>query len=508
MRGVSLRTTPALVAAAAALFLWASAAEAATTRVTPASGPLASKPTLVGTGFRPRKVVKIVLGRAQVAKVRANAKGKFKRRFTIPLGTSFGNKRLRASDGKRSVANKFSVTRKKPSRGSSMTASSRGHRFRLAPTAGTAGTELVLRGWRFPAGGAIDLLFAGALEEETAANGRGRFSASFDVPAGDAGRRAVVVRSAKPRLGAPFLVKDGDPPPPPPDDLGSWTPKKVMPEKVLDAGSAVLDGKLYAIAGKVPDGHQSDVHVYTPDLNSWTKGPELPGPAVENPAVVAHGGSLYAFGGSTAPFSGAKTNAARFTPGKGWEALEPMPSARAGATAQSLDGKIYVIGGMNEKGESLASVRIYDPGADEWDAGPTLNTARDNPGSAVLRDANGQRRIYVFGGRTTGGDGTLASVEYLVGGSWESRRSMPTGRRTMAVGTLNGRAQLVGGEQPTVSVNEEYDPKTNTWRTLTAVPTGRHGSAFGTINGVLYVAGGAVTKNADSDANEAFKFGG
>ena len=97
-------------------------------------------------------------------------------------------------------------------------------------------------------------------------------------------------------------------------------------------------------------------------------------------------------------------------------------------------------------------------------------------------------KLYVFGGRTRNADGTvvtatLNTVEmYDPGvGSWSARTSMPTGRRTMAVGTLNGRAQVMGGEATaeggTFPQNEEYDPATDTWRQLRQMMTPRHGTA-------------------------------
>ena len=82
----------------------------------------------------------------------------------------------------------------------------------------------------------------------------------------------------------------------------------------------------------------------------------------------------------------------------------------------------------------------------------------------------------------------------------------------MAVGTLKGRAQLIGGEPSTTPAgtfenNEEYNPATNTWRELTSMPTPRHGAAAGTIDGVIYTAGGGtVTGTSFSAANEAFSF--
>jgi hypothetical protein len=81
----------------------------------------------------------------------------------------------------------------------------------------------------------------------------------------------------------------------------------------------------------------------------------------------------------------------------------------------------------------------------------------------------------------------------------------------MVVGTLNGRGQVMGGEQTstggTFAENEEYDPTTNKWRTLQPMLTPRHGAAGGTIDGVVYVAGGGPTGGTSyTNVNEAFSF--
>ena len=125
-------------------------------------------------------------------------------------------------------------------------------------------------------------------------------------------------------------------------------------------------------------------------------------------------------------------------------------------------------------------------------------------------------KLYVFGGRTRNADGsvvngTLDTVEMYdpATGVWTTRAPMPTGRRTMAVGTLNGRAQLMGGESTstggTFPQNEEYDPVADTWRQLNPMPTPRHGTASGTIDGVVYVVGGGATAGSSfTNLNQAF----
>jgi len=301
-----------------------------------------------------------------------------------------------------------------------------------------------------------------------------------------------------------------------PVNLGCWTERLSMPEALLDAAGAALGGKLYSVAGERADAHTTHVWIYDPVGDRWTAGPDLPGPGVENTAVVADGGMLYAFGGSTESFTGAVTNAAVFDPATHeWTVLPDLPTARGGATAQAIGGKIYVIGGIGSDGASLASVDVLDPGVSgsgAWSTAAPMSTRRDNAGSAVLGG-----KLYVFGGATRDPGGyaqpRLSSVEMYdpASDSWAARAPMTTARRTMAVGTLDGRAQLIGGEvsppADAFAANEEYDPATDSWRTLTPMRTPRHGAAAATIRNAIYVAGGGRSAGSSfSTVHEAFSF--
>jgi N-acetylneuraminic acid mutarotase len=299
--------------------------------------------------------------------------------------------------------------------------------------------------------------------------------------------------------------------------VGTWTTKASLPVAILDGGGTALNGKLYFAAGKTSAGPRRTLYVYDPATNAWTTGPSLPAayPAVENPAVVATGGKLYLFGGSTGPFSGATTTAAVYDPAtNAWKMLAPMATGRGGPTAQAIGTKIYVAGGMDTTGASLATVEAYDPATNAWSAAAPMNTRRDNPGSASLGG-----KVYVFGGRTRNADGTsvsgqLATVERYdpATNTWAGRAPMPTGRRSVVVGLRNGRAQVIGGERSTTTSgtfpqNEEYDPLTNTWRSLASIPTPRHGAVAGTINGMVYVVGGGPTTGSSYSAvNQAFTY--
>jgi glucose/arabinose dehydrogenase/N-acetylneuraminic acid mutarotase len=304
------------------------------------------------------------------------------------------------------------------------------------------------------------------------------------------------------------------------EPLGIWRsglPK--APLAILDAGSAAVGGKMYMVGGKTSTAHLNSLYIYNPgdpinpNDDSWATGPALPGSGVENPAVVGLNGKLYSFGGSTAPFSGAVQNSAVFNPStNNWSSLAPMPTARGGASAQVINGDIYVIGGMNDSGASVDTVEVYDPETNTWSTTLSMSTRRDNPGAAVI-----DNKLYVMGGRTRNADGsvadgTLNTMEIYdpLTGLWEVGTSMITGRRTFAVGTIDDKIQVIGGEAPpgggsAFNQNEEYDPILEIWRSLPSIPTARHGSAFATIDDVIYVAGGGTTVGSSfTDVVEAF----
>jgi len=268
--------------------------------------------------------------------------------------------------------------------------------------------------------------------------------------------------------------------------------------------------------GKVSDReHVSTFFSFDPKRNRWKRLPDRPGPAVENPGLVSFEPNLIiAIGGSTKPFSGCTSDVHVYNiTAASWDSLPSLQIARGGASAQVYKEKIYVIGGMDNGGNSLSSVEVYDPPKRSWSFAAEMSTPRDNPGSAVLGG-----HLYVFGGRVRTKkakdiEPTLRTVESYdaTTGAWEARAPMPTGRRTMVVGTLGGKAQLMGGERtPTkgsFKANEEYDPERDQWRVLTPMLTPRHGAAGGTIEGKVYtVGGGPKGGSAYSSVTEVFQY--
>lgn len=81
-------------------------------------------------------------------------------------------------------------------------------------------------------------------------------------------------------------------------------------------------------------------------------------------------------------------------------------------------------------------------------------------------------------------------------GTWTSKPPMPTPRRSLAAGVVNGTLYAVGGVGQTATccnqlqTVEAYNPIANTWTTMAPMPTGREGLAAGVVNGILYAVGG------------------
>jgi hypothetical protein len=121
-----------------------------------------------------------------------------------------------------------------------------------------------------------------------------------------------------------------------------------------------------------------------------------------------------------------------------------MPTARAGAAAAEINGKLYVVGGTINGASTTSVLEEYDPATD----------------------------------------------------TWTSKAPMPTPRWLFTGAGVNGLLYAIGGDpgngSPQTAVNEVYDPVTDTWATDAPMPTARYGMATGVINGTVYVIGGAT----------------
>ena len=143
----------------------------------------------------------------------------------------------------------------------------------------------------------------------------------------------------------------------------------------------------------------------------WEESAPLPRP-LSNNAVAAiaedDGTFLYSFMGideskSSAGITGA---AYRYDPGRAaWAEIRPVPgAARLGATAQAVEGKIYLFGGFTVDSRlretTVPTVDIYDPRRNSYSTGAPLPVAVDDAVSGVWRN----RLIFLVGGWSGAGN--------------------------------------------------------------------------------------------------------
>ena len=89
---------------------------------------------------------------------------------------------------------------------------------------------------------------------------------------------------------------------------------------------------------------------------------------------------------------------------------------------------------------------------------------------------------------------------------WFIRADMPTGRQGLAAAEVDGVIYAIGGLSSTgyETVNEAYDPVTNSWSTKAPMLTGRFILSAAEVNGVIYAIGGMSLANDYENKNEAY----
>jgi len=211
-----------------------------------------------------------------------------------------------------------------------------------------------------------------------------------------------------------------------------------------------------------------------------------------------------------------------------WDLGAPMPDARQELATGVLNGKVYVIGGYDADAHSTRTLQVYNPTTDTWTLARPLPVAVNHNAAAVVEgklysfgagtgetfayDPNdnawftrasshyvhrGTAAVGVINGRVyvAGGEGTPSQRELEVydpvANSWTVKAPMRVPRNHTAGGVINGKFYVVGGRTgPSTSALEVYNPQTNTWSTLAPMPSARSGFAAAVMNDELWVFGG------------------
>jgi N-acetylneuraminic acid mutarotase len=172
-----------------------------------------------------------------------------------------------------------------------------------------------------------------------------------------------------------------------------------------------------------------------------------------------------------------------------WEVATPMLSPRVNIGAAAVGDKIYVIGGQDAYGQTVATVEAFNVKTNEWSRVADL----PHPLHHVAAASDGSK-VYVFGGLEGLGQTPVRSVYAFdpTTGTWEEGPAMKLSLGAAAVTFVAGKFHVLGG----VGVGQSsqlhltYDPVTKAWGEGEPLVSGRDHFVADVLDGKIFVAGG------------------
>jgi N-acetylneuraminic acid mutarotase len=213
------------------------------------------------------------------------------------------------------------------------------------------------------------------------------------------------------------------------------------------------------------------------------------------PVLATVNGKLYVLSGT----SNANSPTYEYDPATDkWTAKAPIPQGCFWASAQAVDGKIYVMGGRHPSPPQNYNY-IYDPVEDKWTKGADLLTPRSYHNAVQL---NG--KIYIMGGQN--GDGTTEWYfdEYNPAeDKWKREAQLPhSGAWYCGAAALDGKIYRIAGGGSSLTLAKDwfdmYDPETDKWTELPPFRIKLHAPAAVTYKDKIYLMGG-YTNNVEID---------
>ncbi len=189
---------------------------------------------------------------------------------------------------------------------------------------------------------------------------------------------------------------------------------KPMPTKRDDGLCAVAakgaDGRvrIYAIGGRddsKPGNGLNTVEAYDPPIETWTSMTPMPTHRHALAATLGPDGRIYAIGGTNDRVFATDAVESYDSAKDSWTRGTPTPYGQQCAAATSTpgpDGEDLVLAGWGSRHEPLYSAVAYNPRTQRWRSLPPLPSARAAAGAVTLKGADGCIHVYVLGG-TPGG---------------------------------------------------------------------------------------------------------
>ena len=278
-----------------------------------------------------------------------------------------------------------------------------------------------------------------------------------------------------------------------------------------DLGATIAGQRIYSFGGEQPESAAPMDTVEAFDIltdhSVALASLQMPQGVMGAGVIRTASGKVLVFGGHVI-WTATKSCIGCLPPAGPWHAMADLPHAAGFASgALGPDGKVYAIGGLDDKNKYLKIVQRFDPAIGTWSQVQPLNSERFGGAAATAAG-----KIYVFGGIDKGY--VLDSVEEYdpVTDAWTVLpHAMPTPRYNLAAVTgSNGRIYVIGGMHHCSATDhvEEFNPATKTWKQMTPMPTPRYGAAaVATDDGHIFVLGGWRKISGTSSATSVIERG-
>jgi N-acetylneuraminic acid mutarotase len=236
----------------------------------------------------------------------------------------------------------------------------------------------------------------------------------------------------------------------------TWSRAADTPDRMTHAATAVDEQTGTAWVGMffLHDGLKSSTLVWKYDVatNTWSNGPSLPqGRGAGAMAIV--GRELHAWGGLDVNQKG-RAEHWRLDldhPENGWVTDTPMPRTVNHMGGVSVNGKIYSLGGIEDKIENTSNrteVLVYDPATRQWTQGVPLPIPLAHIGPDTFAYGN---HILIAGGQTNADFEKLVNtvIDFdVTTGKWTTLPSLPAIRKSAACGVIDGKIIVANGNMP------------------------------------------------------------
>jgi N-acetylneuraminic acid mutarotase len=273
-------------------------------------------------------------------------------------------------------------------------------------------------------------------------------------------------------------------------EAAPWTLVRAMSQRRSYVAAAELGGRIYVAGGMVGETGRplATFSRYDPAEDSWTILEQLPEPT-RAAAAATLDGTIYVVGGTTE-----KRNTGQLYAwdGRGWKERAPMRARRFNHGAVGVDGRLFVLGGLDDAGRDSRDMFVYDPRADAWSRGRSLPRPLHAFGAVVFRG-----EIWVIGGRS--GDEIVTGILVYDPRSDEWRAGPRLPQPMELLGAAVAEDEIHAVWESTYLI---YDAGSNTWRQGPRPLVARHALKAFHVAGALYTIGGCTTALHDSPVVE------